>query len=135
MNLNAATVVLSRVKYPGLTFHLVGDFTEGAATFLQARWSAPTNWQANAESTEQSSREWLLSHHMTESELVQTALKCVLTAVEHEAREFFTYCDQPIFQPHYNVHALLELCEQGRLDVRVPPQVAEQQADLYSGRA
>lgn len=134
MNLDAANTVLSRVKYPGFTFHLVGDFTDGTTTYLQARWSAPSNWQANVEPSQQSSRKWLLSRHMTESELVQTALKCVLTAVEHEAREFFTYCGQPIFRPHYNVHALLELCEQGRLDVRAPAHVAELQADLYSGR-
>ena len=51
-------------------------------------------------------RWWRLSHHMTKSELVQTALKAVLTAEEHEAREHFLYKGVPVFGPHINVDAL-----------------------------
>lgn len=57
---------------------------------------------------------------MTKSEVVQTAFKAVLTAVEHETRETFLYRNKAIFGPHYNVDALLKLCESGStaLDVR-----------------
>ncbi|WP_293222251.1 hypothetical protein [Ottowia sp.] len=47
------------------------------------------------------------------SELVQTALKCVLTSVEHETREQFRFRGQAIFGPHFNVEQLATLCKQG----------------------
>lgn len=63
-------------------------------------------------------RKWRLSPHMTKSELVQTALKAALTAVEHEARERFLYRGQPIFGPHFDVDSLVEICEAGATDER-----------------
>ena len=53
---------------------------------------------------------------MTPSELVQTALKCVLTSLEHEAREHFTYRGAAIFGPHFDVEALVRIAD--RRDVR-----------------
>jgi hypothetical protein len=55
-------------------------------------------------------RKWRLSAHMTDSEVVQTALKAVLTAEEHEARERFTYRGRAIFGPHISVDTLWEVC-------------------------
>jgi hypothetical protein len=57
-------------------------------------------------------RKWYLSPHMTKSEFVQTALKAVLTALEHEARECFLYKGWPVFDPHYDVDKLLALRSQ-----------------------
>ena len=58
------------------------------------------------------SRKWLLSTHMTRSEVVQTAFLAVMVAVEHETRESFTYREEAVFSPHYNVDALVRLrCE------------------------
>lgn len=51
-------------------------------------------------------RKWLLSEHMTESEVVLTALKAVLTAEEHEARENFRYNGKQIVNPHPSIAAL-----------------------------
>lgn len=62
------------------------------------------------------SRKWLLSEHMTRSEIVQTALKAVLTAAEHEAREKFKYKGHAVFGPHISVERLLEACVE--LEVR-----------------
>nr|WP_315206420.1 hypothetical protein [uncultured Albidiferax sp.] len=62
---------------------------------------------------------------MTPSEVVQTALKCVLTSLEHEARENFKYKGAPIFGPHFDVDDLAVLCADGgdtaggRVDHRV----------------
>lgn len=56
-----------------------------------------------------SGRKWRISTHMTASEIVQTALKAVLTAEEHEAREGFCYKGRAIFGPHLSVERLLEL--------------------------
>ena len=53
-------------------------------------------------------RKWNLSKYMTDSEVVNTAFKAVLTAVEHETREKFLYRAKPIFGPHMDVDFLAE---------------------------
>ena len=63
---------------------------------------------------EQLTRKWLLSPHMTESEMIQTAFKCVLTSMEHRTREHFKYKNARIFGPHFNVNDLVRLCHTGR---------------------
>lgn len=63
-------------------------------------------------------RKWLLSQHMTDSEVVQTALLAVLTAEEHEARERFRYKGQAIYGPHQSAEDLVRY--PARLDVREP---------------
>jgi hypothetical protein len=55
------------------------------------------------------SRKWFLSPHMTDGEIVQTALKACLTAAEHEIREKFKYRGMSIFDPHYDIEKLVEL--------------------------
>jgi hypothetical protein len=57
-------------------------------------------------------RKWWLSQHMTESELVQTAMAAALQAEEHECREFFAYQGKRLFQPHISVRALMRVCDQ-----------------------
>jgi hypothetical protein len=63
-----------------------------------------------------SGRKWRMSMHMTYSEIVQTALKAVLTAEEHEAREQFLYRGRAIFGPHLNVETLYRIT--GETEVR-----------------
>lgn len=58
-------------------------------------------------------RKWTLSRHMTKGEVVQTALKAVLAAEEHEAREKFLYRERAIFGPHYDVDRLVDLIDNG----------------------
>lgn len=57
-------------------------------------------------------RKWFLSIHMTKSEVIQTAFKAVLTAVEHELRETFRYRGQAIFGPHFSVDVMADLISQ-----------------------
>lgn len=56
---------------------------------------------------------WNISKWMTDGEIVQTALKAVLAAVEHEAREAFKYRGLSIFDPHYDIEKLVELRSRG----------------------
>lgn len=64
-------------------------------------------------------RKWLLSPHMTKSEIVSTALKAVLTAEEHEARESFRYKGKMVFGPHLDVDVLAEVAgKKESLDIR-----------------
>lgn len=65
-----------------------------------------------------SGRKWYLSAHMTETEVVKTALKAVLSAVEHEALERFKYKDLTIFDPHLRVEDLLQIRLMRPLDAR-----------------
>jgi hypothetical protein len=67
-----------------------------------------------------SGRKWRVSMHMTRSEIVQTALKAVLAAEEHEARERFLYHGRAIFGPHMNVDRLWMLAAEAP-DGRAPP--------------
>lgn len=52
-------------------------------------------------------RRWSLSIHMTAGEIVQTAFKALLTAIEHEAREQFKYKGVAVLAPHFDVDALV----------------------------
>jgi hypothetical protein len=100
-----AQTILENIQFRDWTIYL--GVKEGQF-YLQCRF--------NADGQEWSGRKWNLSVHMTRSEIVQTALKAVLTAVEHEAREHFRYKGRAIFGPHINVDDLLSICE--KLDVR-----------------
>jgi hypothetical protein len=59
-------------------------------------------------------RKWYISTYSTKDEVVQTALKAVLTAVEHEAREAFLYKGFPIFGPHHSIDELVGIAESKR---------------------
>lgn len=61
--------------------------------------------------TVQHGRKWYISEHATKSELIQTALKAVLTAEEHEAREQFKYRGKAVFGPHIDVDVLANIAD------------------------
>ena len=54
-------------------------------------------------------RKWLLSPHMCISEVVRTAYKAIVTAVEHEVNEQFLYKGEAVFDPHRNIDLLVEI--------------------------
>jgi hypothetical protein len=98
--------VLTHVTFPGITFHVLWK-SKSNYFYLQIKFEAACNITGNTEVWK--GRKWLLSQHMTDSELVQTAFKAVLTAMEHETREKFKFMGQSIFDPHYDVNLLVEL--------------------------
>ncbi|MDX1532584.1 MAG: hypothetical protein R3230_00035 [Nitrosopumilaceae archaeon] len=107
----------SQVEYKDYEFnvHVDGDDNR---LYLQLEWEdeclvSKTKDKTISGGFTQKSRKWFLSKHMTKSEFVQTCLKAVLTAEEHEIRERFRYKDQPIFRPHYDVDILHNICENG----------------------
>jgi len=85
--------------------------------FLQAVYTEPDVVTGLPEP--QYTRKWLLSPYMVKSELVQTALKCVLTSAEHRVREHFLYRGRRIFGPHFDVDALVQICDDKQLDYRI----------------
>lgn len=107
--------ILKDVQFNDYSF-IVGK--DGENYYMQALFDAPCNNFGGVVTT-QSTRKWRLSVHMTKSEVVQTALKLVLTSIEHEAREKFKYRGQPIFGPHYDVDQLVDIVAAGKsMDVR-----------------
>lgn len=95
--------ILDLVTFPGYRW-LVHD---GERLYLQAAFLAPDCHTGAL--AEQFTRKWYISHEATRSEVVQTALKCVLTSVEHEARENFKYRGFAIFGPHLDCEKLVEI--------------------------
>lgn len=93
--------------------------------YLQIRFLAPDNGSDKPSLQIQSGRKWMLSEHMTKSELIQTALKAVLTAEEHETREQFLYKNKAIFAPHLNVDVLHGLDENEAHETRTPTEKQE----------
>ena len=67
----------------------------------------------------QKTRKWRISRWMVKNEIVQTALKCVLTSMEHRAREMFKYRGRRIYGPHFDVDSLWAICgDRSSIDVR-----------------
>lgn len=84
--------------------------------WLQVVWKGPCT--ETGETCNHQGRKWMLSEHMTDSEFVLTALKAVLTAEEHEAREQFTFKGKKLFHPHPSLDLLLGIaqCESRRME-------------------
>jgi hypothetical protein len=109
--------ILKEVVYPGFTFEVRLD---GDRPYMQIRCDEGL-CNVTGKPLEWSGRKWFLSEHMTRSEVVQTAFLAAKTAVEHELREKFLYRGQAIFEPHYDVELLVDLCDRGNhRDTRKP---------------
>ena len=96
--------ILNEVEYKNWEFYVGKDETR---CYLQVQFKDSCNDTGKVNL--QKGRKWFLSPHMTKSEVVSTALKAVLTAEEHEAREKFLYKKARIFGPHLDVDFLANL--------------------------
>jgi len=94
MNALQAEILLASVSDAQLDFEII---EEGSEFFLRGILKSDP---------EHKTRKWRLSTHMTDSEVVQTALKCSLTSAEHEAREGFKFAGRAIFGPHHDIRLL-----------------------------
>ena len=100
--------ILKKVQYRDWVLH-VDNGMAGRAPYLQWKWF--DRCSKTGEIKEWASRKWVLSEYMVRSELVATAFKAVLTALEHEAREFFQFDGKVTYNPHVDVIALNEVSE------------------------
>ncbi len=78
----------------------------------------------------QKCRKWMLSYHMTTTEIVYTALKAIQAAEDHETREFFKYKNIRVANPHFSVEDIVNMVNAKQLgeDSRT------QQGSLEKGR-
>ena len=108
--------VLTDIEYPGIKIR-IGEKALGEVHYLQV--SCPEGrCNATGEPMAWTGRKWLLSEHMTETEIVWTAFKAILTALEHEAREKFLYRGVAIADSHTDVNALVEMVKAAGTDAR-----------------
>lgn len=123
MNLDIARELLSQIELADhpTWWYVVRNF-DGSAFYGQPFYLQLRMIEEDHDNpgVEVGGRKWALSSHMTESEVVQTALRAYLDAVEHEARESFRYRDRALFGPHISVRAHHAAARQ--LERRVPRQ-------------
>ena len=54
-------------------------------------------------------RHWLIPETYGTGQILQTALKAILTSYEHRVREHFLWREKAIFQPHFDPEELLKI--------------------------
>ena len=106
-------MIIEQITFMDYEFVVASDDSK---IYLQGQYYEPDIITGKTEL--QKTRKWILSPHMTKSEVVQTAFKCALTSMEHRTREHFLYKNERVFSPHYDVEALVELCREKRFDER-----------------
>ena len=113
MNKSDVELILEEVEYPGYEF----EIEESAGQLYLQAWYLEPDIVTKREAV-QRTRKWLIERHQhTKSQIVQTAFKCVLTSMEHRAREHFKYRKKRIYGPHFDVDALHQICTDKRFDV------------------
>src|SRR6266436_7796266 len=109
MKLKQVKEIVSCLRYKDWWFFIR---TRKGEMYLQVEFVARDSGSGPA--AMQKGRKWFVSKHATESELVFTALKAVLTAEEHEAREEFRYLGRAIVNPHISVKTLWRVAKRNR---------------------
>lgn len=104
-----ADALLARTTFLNYRFE-VRDSHGGV--FIKAVYDEPDTYTGVIEP--QHTRKWLLSPHMTDSEIVQTVFKLCLTSMEHRTREGFVFAEARVFSPHFDVWDLVKLCKDDR---------------------
>jgi hypothetical protein len=98
---NKVRNVLADLSYEDWVLH-VG--VRAGMVYISAKFIAPCSKTGNIETHQ--TRRWLIRPDAEEMEIVQTAFKCIITALEHEAREKFAYRGRAILGPHQSLAVL-----------------------------
>jgi len=91
---------------------------DGTAFYIQLTFWAPDESDTTERLKEQHCRKWRVSRFSTKTEIVETAFKACWIATFHEMSEQFRYKGQPIYSPHFDVDARVEMCQSARFDKR-----------------
>ena len=111
--------VIGRCKYLDWNLDVKLD---GTRWYLQVRAKTPDC--NTGELVEWTGRKWMLGPHMVDNELITTAYKAVMMAVEHEVRENFRYRGVAVQNPHVNYDKLAEF-------ISDPANIEERADSLY----
>lgn len=106
-NFDEIREVLEDVTFNDWEFHVKPFGDEDGHHYLQVQF-VDLDF-STGEQERQYCRKWSLSLHMTVSEVVYTAFKAVMAAMEHEAREQFRFKGAMVLGPHVDVEQLVDL--------------------------
>jgi hypothetical protein len=115
MSLTEIHALIATLAYKNWEFYVGVD----RSAYLQVRFDMPC--AKTGEIQRQHGRKWLLSEHMTKTEIVRTAFLACLQAEIHEAHEHFKYRGRDVFNTHMHIDMLWNYCAFG--DVRPPQNV------------
>jgi hypothetical protein len=79
------------------------DMADDGTGRVLVRWMAnlPDNTNAAATASLQVGRLWVLTDDMSDSRILNTFLLAMLTFMEHEVKEGFTFYGRHIYMPHH----------------------------------
>lgn len=86
---------------------LYADKKGGDRNYLQVGYTSPCS--KTGVKQEWVGRKWYLSEFMLDDEVVKTAFAAFKAAIEHEVLEAFKVDGVPLFNPHTNFEALLQV--------------------------
>ena len=110
MNLTEIQCTIHKCYHPEYIFNVKQD--SRGSVYLQGSYSEKDTVTGKLEI--QRTRRWFLNYEMTKSEIVQTAFKCIMTSMEHRAREWFHFMGETVFSPHFDIDALVTICREKR---------------------
>lgn len=103
--LHSVTEIVSKISFKDWKFLVKDD----GRIFIQILFEDID--RISGEVTLQRCRKWYLSPHMVNSEIVRTAFKAVMAAMEHEVEEEFKYKGARIFNPHMDLDNLVDFAK------------------------
>jgi len=100
--------VLEQCSFPGYAFLLttIGDEFRLELTYEEAD-------VYGGELSTQTTRPWLISPEATESQVIQTLFKAILTSMEHRVRENFHWMGKPVLMPHLDLREIWKTVSEG----------------------
>lgn len=114
---SSITRIIDQIAYPGLKIELAVEVEHSRRSSLRVTCPDGT-CNVTGKPLPWNGRWWRLSYHMTDTEVVLTAFKAILTALEHEAREKFTFKGQAVLDSHIDINELVRLRAEGKTDGR-----------------
>lgn len=132
MSLLRFQALIARITYPGLTLEVGYDGWQSPPSEspnFYLRWVDPSAVDNTnpTQAFDSKGRKWRLSPHMVDGEVVATTFKALLTYIEHETREQFTFDGVSVYDSHVDIHKLVALRKgpDGGIVGRAPPRDAD----------
>jgi len=126
-------ILVGQIRYKNWRIDVVHDFSSGERGHLYLQVAFKAVCHSSGKPSIQRGRKWLLSSHMTKTEIVRTAFLACLQAEIHEAHEAFTFLGRDVFNTHMDIFELHALSANGRYDLR-PPLIADGEKRLRTPR-
>jgi hypothetical protein len=101
--LESIKAIIAQCKFNDWYLH-IGQYENDGPLYLQVLFKDKDRITGKEEI--QRCRKYVLSYHMTDSEVVRSAFQAVKAAMMHEVEEAFTYKGRRVFNPHMDLDNL-----------------------------